>query len=133
MTIPFHASLPVSATVPVTHLVIFIGGYAKAALWSSTDYDGEPLDAKYTTYDIAPDTAQKFVDDCALFYAAHHAVIGDRSDEAGIDFWLTRNGHGAGFFDGDWGEAGDALTDAANSFGESELYVGDDEKIHHIY
>jgi len=33
--------------------------------------------------------------------------------QAGHDFWLTRNGHGAGFWDGDWPETGDALTEAS--------------------
>ncbi len=38
---------------------------------------------------------------------------------AGHDFWLTRNGHGAGFWDGDWPEAcSDMLTKASVGYGE---------------
>ena len=28
----------------------------------------------------------------------------DQCERIGHDFWLTRNGHGAGFWDGDWDE-----------------------------
>ena len=43
---------------------------------------------------------------------------------AGHDFWLTRNGHGAGFRDGDWPEPFAAkLTEAAKRAGERDLYV----------
>jgi hypothetical protein len=49
----------------------------------------------------------------------------------GHDFWLTRNGHGAGFWDGDWPkEAGDRLTKACEEFGEFDLYIGDDGMIY---
>ena len=51
-------------------------------------------------------------------------------DYAGHDFWLTRNGHGAGFWDRGLGEAGKKLTDAAHAFGECNLYLGDDDVIH---
>ena len=30
----------------------------------------------------------------------------DELARAGTDFWLTRNGHGAGFWDGDWDYSG---------------------------
>lgn len=43
------------------------------------------------------------------------------------DFWLTRNGHGAGFWDGDYDEdIGEKLTQLSKKFGEKEVYVGDD-------
>lgn len=43
------------------------------------------------------------------------------------DFWLTRNNHGAGFWDGDWGELGDKLTELSEEFGSKDVYVGDDD------
>lgn len=51
---------------------------------------------------------------------------------AGHDFWLTRNGHGAGFWDRselDKPTQG-RLTKAAHAFGNSDLYVGDDGRIY---
>ncbi len=39
--------------------------------------------------------------------------------QAGHDFYFTRQGHGAGFWDGDWPEVyGDKLTEAAKCYGE---------------
>jgi hypothetical protein len=50
---------------------------------------------------------------------------------AGHAFWLTRNGHGAGFWDGDWPEPhASALDEASKAFGSFDLYVGDDGMIH---
>ena len=47
------------------------------------------------------------------------------------DFWLTRNRHGAGFWDGDYPEPeATQLTDLAHTFGECHLYVGDDNKLY---
>ena len=50
--------------------------------------------------------------------------------EAGIDFWLTRNGHGVGFWDRGLGELGDTLSAACESFGEVWAYLGDDSRVH---
>ena len=50
---------------------------------------------------------------------------------AGHDFWLTRNGHGAGFWDGDWPlPYADLLDKAAQAAGTCDLYVGDDGMIY---
>jgi len=43
---------------------------------------------------------------------------------------MTRNGHGAGFWDGDWPDDGDRLTKASEAYGTFDLYVGDDGEIH---
>ena len=46
----------------------------------------------------------------------------------GHDFWLTRNGHGAGFWDRSDclpEDAGERLTDAAEKYGEVDLTVDD--------
>jgi hypothetical protein len=49
----------------------------------------------------------------------------------GYRFWLTRNHHGAGFWDGDYPkEIGEALTKLSHEFGETDAYVGDDGKLH---
>ena len=50
---------------------------------------------------------------------------------AGHDFWLTRCGHGAGFWDGDRPEpAATVLTKASKAYGEVDLYIGDDGKVY---
>jgi hypothetical protein len=51
-------------------------------------------------------------------------------EQAGGDFWLTRNGHGTGFWDRGLGELGERLAGAAGAWGSSVLYLTDDERIH---
>lgn len=84
----------------------FTLAYIEAALWSSTDNaddsGGKPLDANYSIDDLAPECLAEMVKDCADFQASFGAFITDDPGRAGHDFWLTRNGHGAGFWDGYW-------------------------------
>lgn len=94
------------------------------------------------TSDLAEETLQSMVADCSQFQADNAELLekwysecGESEERAGHDFWLTRNHHGAGFWDR-WnsatpqGKIGDKLSDAAHSFGEVSLYLGDDEKIY---
>lgn len=49
---------------------------------------------------------------------------------AGHDFWLTRNGHGAGFWDRGLGELGERLTAVAKPYSSAYVYVGGDGKVY---
>lgn len=105
-------------------------GYVDCALWSSTD-DGTPLDATHGPDDIAIealDSMRRDVEDFA--HANAHDLRDIDPEQAGHDFWLTRNRHGAGFWDRGLGEIGQRLTDASRPWGSSDLYVGDDGFIH---
>ena len=108
----------------------FLLAYIECALWSSTDDSGEPLDAAYYVSDLAPETLGRMREDCEAFRNANAALLADWTlDQAGHDFWLTRNHHGAGFWDR--GRLnGDELTAAAHAFGEQDLYVGDDGRLY---
>lgn len=113
----------------------FTNAYIEAALWSSTDNSdeqgGEPLDDNYGLDDIAEETLASILDDCKAFQRDHAVDIGSELERAGHDFWLTRNGHGAGFWDGDWeDDIGQRLTDASDVYGSVDLYVGDDGLIY---
>jgi hypothetical protein len=55
---------------------------------------------------------------------------GISDEQIGHDIWLTRNHHGAGFWDRGLGDLGDKLTEIAHSLGGSDAYVGDDGKVH---
>lgn len=98
-------------------------------LWSSTDDNDEPLDRNYSARDIEPEALERIVADCAKFQAENDISEGTNK-RAGHDFWLTRNGHGAGFWDSDWPETGDMLTAASKAFGECSPYVGDDGQVY---
>lgn len=105
----------------------FIAAYITAALWSSTDQDGEPLDNSYAEEHIAPETLAKIRADCMEFMIeAGDNLVGISAESAGHDFWLTRNRHGTGFWDRGYGPLGIKLTNIAQSYGEVDLYVGDD-------
>ncbi len=119
----------------------FTLAYIECALWSSTDDGGEPMDANYSIDDIHPDSLAQIIADCAAFQSGLPDDYFDdniskqtkctATEYAGHDFWLTRNGHGCGFWDGDWSDVADEfLTRRSKLFGECDLYVGDDGMIH---
>jgi len=115
------------------NLDLIVRHYVASALWSSTGDDGEPLDAWATIDDVAPATLEAMRDDCAAFIVSAAALIEQcklSPEQVGHDFWLTRNGHGAGFWDRGNGAAGDALTALCKPFGGVDLYTGDDGLIH---
>lgn len=126
--------------------------YAVAALWSTPDYTceitpdsscehsgraladycdtcrhgGEPLDATYSVDGIAPETMAAFRADCAAFWESCADDLATmEAEQAGHDFWLTRNGHGAGFWDRGLGDRGDRLTAMSKPYGSVDLYTQD--------
>jgi len=112
------------------YLTTMVRQYAETALWSSHDY-GEELDANYGVSDIDRKTMREFEEDCAAFLDSNATDLVEMDPgQAGHDFWLTRNGHGAGFWDRGLGELGTRLTKAAHVYGGVDLYVGDDGKVH---
>lgn len=116
------------------YLDVFQRAYKVAALWSSTDDNGEPLDHGRDLSDIHGDTHEAMDKDCASFVDEYWVYLEDLDPEqCGHDFWLTRNGHGAGFWDRGLGEVGDRLSDACGcgtKYPDVDLYVGDDEMVH---
>ena len=115
------------------HVAYAVGGMLKAALWSSTDENGVPLEANHGSCDIHPTATRQMIADLEAFIdgnAADIAASGMAPALVGHDFWLTRNHHGAGFWDRGLGAVGERLTDATRPYGEVDLYVGDDGAIY---
>jgi hypothetical protein len=112
-----------------------IDGYVATALWSSIDDNEEHLDANYGPSDISDKAMAKMRTDCRDFLylceAMQITLSGCDESRVGHDFWLTRNHHGAGFWDGDYEEElGKQLTEIAHAFGEQDMYVGDDGQVY---
>ena len=117
----------------------FLEQYLVTALWSSIDDKENPFDDNYSIDDFSEKALKQADKDCDLFLEKVRELslldkiyIGllDETDIA-HDFWLTRQGHGAGFWDGDYpDEIGDKLTEIANDFRELYIYVGDDGKLY---
>ncbi len=109
----------------------FVQAYLECALWASTDEEGEPLDAQYGVENLAPVALAQAKRECEAVLTENDDDIGRRVERAGGDFWLTRNGHGAGFWDGDWLEPhATRLTEASHAAGGRDLYVGDDGQLY---
>lgn len=112
-------------------LRLVLQAYVACALWSSTDNDGSPMDDQYDETDLSAETLHAMETSCEGFLEMAKDYLTDDwfDSQVGHDFWLTRNGHGAGFWDRGLPN-GDKLTEIAKTFGSSDLYVGDDGKIH---
>lgn len=100
------------------------------------EMDFEPaLSECYGWADIEDGALARMLADCARFQAeAGDNLAGYPLEHAGHDFWLTRNGHGAGFWEVDFGtdETCAALTALAKEFGACDLSPGDDGKLYLI-
>lgn len=113
----------------------FTRGYITAAMWTLTDEDGDSCD-HLGLHDVADETIQTAITECADFTSANRATLDatgcDDDERHGADFWLTRNGHGAGFWDRGYGRIGDELTRAAKAHGGADWYLGDDGNVYQM-
>lgn len=137
----------------------FTQAYVECLLWSTTahgdeipeDSDRSFQDLNYDASDLSPETLAQVSKDCSAFqsdnaldlalvtstpepdtYSAQRAVrplSGWTMARMGHDFWLTREGHGAGFWDEYYGadkdlvDAFKRLTDASRPYGSFDLYL----------
>lgn len=122
--------------IPKDAVSAALHAYAVAALWSSTNPDkgDAPLDQDYSVTDIDPASMEKMRQDVERFMSENKEALEASElepDQIGHDFWLSRNGHGSGFFARglEW-SIEKQLMEASHDFGECYLYVGDDEKVH---
>ena len=116
----------------------FTRAYIEAAIWTECNPDSNELDGK-TIEDMSEEGFKQAIAECAAFVKANETLIRRAwyksstlytADRAGHDFWLTRNGHGAGFWDRGLGEIGDKLTEAAKKFPSIYLWLGEDGKLY---
>ena len=122
---------------------------AETILWSSSDENGIPLDRNYTVENINQECLDRLYSEYNQFIDKAESEITEAvgsiwnsiddfydtmqptENQTEHDFILTRNGHGAGFWDGDWMECvSGILTDAAKQFPEITAIPGDDGKVY---
>jgi hypothetical protein len=107
----------------------FTRGMLTTALWStsdeSDDLGGEPLDQNYNVGDVNKKCLAGLVKDAEKFQrenADDLAAVPSDSETCGHDYWLTRNDHGAGYWDDDYPEPyATRLTEAAKRAGNIHL------------
>jgi len=133
---------------------LFTKGYVAASCWIGAelpeghpDADSDKLQ-DFAADDIAPATLRDIVAECKAFQEANADLLAEAyardgygggdytaEEQAGHDFYLTRNGHGAGFWDREplnEDGLGDKLSEAAKACGEDSLYQGDDGGIYEM-
>lgn len=116
-------------------------GYLESALWTEeerlnneTHYE----DREFSIEDIDSDSKINAYSDIKKFIekagteAINEAITENGLFKLGMDIWLTRNGHGAGFFDYSY-ENEEILMKTAKSLGSKYLYIGDDGKLYFDY
>lgn len=101
--------------------------YLDTALWASCDDGGEPLDRNYDSGQVTRasihDARVDIRDFLSMCDDAGIPVDEYDAGDIGHNLWLTRNRHGAGFWDRGWGADGDGMTRIAHSLGEIDPYV----------
>lgn len=134
----------------------FVTGYVECALWcgvmayrcdehddtSACDPDEcnpelENSSDQYDDSDLTHEARESLESDANAFFTANVKDLlacGLSMDRAGHNFWLTRNRHGAGFWDdkGSDREANaalDRLTDASHAYGEMHLVADHDGEV----
>jgi len=108
--------------------------YINTALWSSIDHNEEPMDTNYSIGDFDPDTLKQLKIELFDFIDKYYSLVDSNDRNTGLDhfvhnFWLTRNGHGTGFWSGGYVN-GEELAKTSEKYSEINLYLGDDKKIY---
>lgn len=103
-------------------------GYLECALWTE-EMDDNIIDDIVNRFDCRVDIEMFLskLQDAGLLSELKNKL---EPGQIGHDFWLTRNGHGAGFWDRNLDELGDKVTKICKEFPEKYVVVGDDEKIY---
>lgn len=118
----------------------FLNGYIDALLWSSVvlldRYVDEIVNADQ--FELSEEAKVKCESDCRKFFDNNTDALSDVTvrnksyqygySDAGHDFALTRNDHGAGFWE-HTGESWDNLFYSSKDFGETDLFVNEDNQL----
>lgn len=123
----------------IKNLQDFIKGYMAAIFFaeSVTDHDGEEIEhIDNGEFTLNPEALEASKQDCARFMDSCAALLARVTSEndydyeqAGIDLWFTRNGHGVGYWDRGLGEDGDQLSRIARKWGPRHVYLDDNNQI----
>ena len=92
--------------------------YLMSMLWT------EELDNEYNVDDVDETTKEKAMGDICFFCSEAKELLMDWPDaHIGHNFWLTRNGHGTGFWDRNEYPNGEAITAIVDKSYRKEINV----------
>lgn len=126
-------------------LAHFISGYIECALWAESANTTDSDRSIGNVAELSDEGRARLTTQATTFYNANEQLIAEANDyrdpatelcnprddeHLGHDFWLSRNGHGTGFWDRGLGAVGERLHDAAKHIGQCDLYIGDDGLIY---
>lgn len=100
----------------------FVDSYISSLYWLPLEEEPGVKPGKLAFREL-----REVVSDCRGFWFNNPECHHDPA-RAGHDFYLTRNRHGAGFWDGDWKD-GEKLTEAAHTWGSQFLMVARDGSV----
>jgi hypothetical protein len=137
-----------ASVVDESYIRRFIGAYVEAELWTALLYgygeggvwygEGEdPINADSVDAEVSAKSMQDIERVCREFVMANESDLTALQEQfpqagpeqCGHDFSLTRNGHGAGFWDRGYGPLGDKLTQACRPYGETNWDLIDGELV----
>lgn len=113
-----------------------VNSYLETAAWVAEDQEHDfSTDAKNKAIEHCKEFANKVMAEFSLTEAENILTLqgDDLGSLAGHDLWLTRNHHGAGFWDKDQYDelaenGGERLTKIAHEMGEIGIYVNDENE-----
>jgi hypothetical protein len=126
-----NSQTPVTENLSSNRLNVndILDNYLEAAFWTEEQQNPELQNKMVSDIDSA--SLQKTKNDIMQFLRTALQQAGEElktydSKSIGHNLWLSRNGHGAGFFD----DNNDKLQDIARNMKSSDLYIGDDGKVY---
>ena len=113
-----------------------VRAYVNCAIWCGHYYETPedemegtnalPLGDRYSEDDCSFSTWKRAVSDCPDFIEASAHILHDwDASQFGHDFYLTRCGHGVGFWDRGKGAAGKQLTELCRPYDSADLFADD--------
>lgn len=108
---------------PKLKIDVILHHYLIAALWTAE------LDGKFDVEQIKTISLNQAKKEVEVFVAVVEELLlkeeSINNEQIGHDLWLSRNGHGTGFFDRDY-KSGDIFQAIARKMGERNVFVEDD-------
>jgi hypothetical protein len=129
--------MPVNNDANWAILDAFTKGYFEAAFFTECNSDNEELE-NATFSDVHISSLNAVIDDCTFWQNDNAALLNEAyerdydAEQAGRDYWYTRNGHGVGFWDRkqlDENGLGEKLSNACR-YREVYLYRGDNGRVY---
>lgn len=124
------------------NLDAIVNHYLIGLLFAETDPSDQPWDDNYSTEDFTEEATAAAQADCKEFLAKCDTLaldltniafsddsVASSEERIGHDLALTRNGHGAGFWDRGLGELGQRLTDLCSQMGSVYIFSNDNKTL----